>query len=154
MDIYRKPTCTDTTINFLSNHLIEQKMAAFKFHITRMHSLSLDPDKKQKEWKTIQYIPKNNNLPRRLLQKLNHQIQNKVNHTHNEKKHKIWTTFTYHSPKIRRITDLFKNTNMGIAFKVTATLQQLFIPTTQIQTSKHEKVEYTISHAKPTINHM
>ena len=110
--------------------------------------------KKQKEWKTTQHITKNNNFPRRLLQKLNHQIQNKVNHTHNEKKHKIWTTFTYHSPKIRRITNLFKNTNMGIAFKVTATLQQLFIPTTQIQTSKHEKVEYTISHAKPTINHM
>jgi hypothetical protein len=27
-------------------------MAAFKFHITRMHSLTLDTDKKKKEWKT------------------------------------------------------------------------------------------------------
>ena len=34
VDIYRKLTCTDTTINFLSNHPIEQKMAAFRFHIT------------------------------------------------------------------------------------------------------------------------
>jgi hypothetical protein len=59
VDIYRKPTYTDTTINFLSNHPIEQKTAAFRFHITRMHSLPLDPDKKQKEWKTIQTIPKN-----------------------------------------------------------------------------------------------
>ena len=34
---------------------------------------------------------------------------------------------------------MLKNTNIGIAFKTTATLQQLLIPTTQIQTSPHEK---------------
>jgi len=104
-----------------------------------MHFLPLDPDKKRKGWKTIQHIAKNNNFPQRLLQKLYHQIQKKVNHVHNEKKQKNWTTFTYHSPKIRRITNLFKNTNVGIAFKATATLQQFSIPTTQIQTSPHEK---------------
>ena len=49
IDIYRKPTTTDTTINFLSNHPIEQKMAAFRSHLTRMHSLPLNQDKKQKE---------------------------------------------------------------------------------------------------------
>jgi len=27
-------------------------MAAFRFHITRMHFLPLDPDKKRKEWTT------------------------------------------------------------------------------------------------------
>jgi len=42
-DIYRKPNITDTTINFLSNHLIEHKMTAFRFHITRMHSLPPPP---------------------------------------------------------------------------------------------------------------
>ena len=50
VDIYRKPTTADTTINFLSNHPIEQKMAAFRFHISRMRSLPLSPDKKQTEW--------------------------------------------------------------------------------------------------------
>ena len=54
-------------------------------------------------------------------------------------KHKIWTTFTYHSPKIRRITNLFRNTNVGIAFKATTTLKQLLTPTTEAQTSQHEK---------------
>jgi len=34
VDIYRKPTTTDTTINFLSKHPIEHKMAVFRFHIT------------------------------------------------------------------------------------------------------------------------
>jgi hypothetical protein len=78
VDIYRKPTTTDTTINFLSNHPIEQKMAAFRFHITRMHSLPLDPDKIQTEWEIIQSIAKNNNFPQHLLQKLNRQIQSKT----------------------------------------------------------------------------
>jgi phosphoribulokinase len=97
-----------------------------------MHSLPLDHDKKQKEWKTIQSIAKNNNFPLRLLQKPNHQIQNGINRTNNGKKHKkIWTTFTYHSPKI--------NTNIRIAFKATTTVQHLIRPTTQIHTSQHEK---------------
>ena len=34
---------------------------------------------------------------------------------------------------------MFKNTNIGTAFKATTTLQQLLIPTIQIQTSQHEK---------------
>jgi hypothetical protein len=139
MDIYRKPTSTDTKINFHSNHPIEQKMAAFRFHITRMHSLLLDPDKKQKEWKTIQSMARNN-FPRHLLEKLNHQIQSKIDHKQNRKKYsKIWTAFTYHCLQIRKITNLFKNTNIGTEFKATTTLQQLIRPTTQIQTSEHDK---------------
>jgi len=79
VDIYRKPTATDTTINFLSNHPIEQEMAAFRFHITRMHSLPLNPEEKQREWVIIQSIAKNNNFPQHLLLKLNRQILHKVN---------------------------------------------------------------------------
>jgi len=70
IDIYRKPTTTDTTINFLSNHPTEDKTAAFRFHISRMHSLPVDPNKKQKVWEIMQSIPKNNNFPQHLLQKL------------------------------------------------------------------------------------
>jgi len=61
-DIYRKPTTTDTTINFPSNHFIEHKTAAFRYHIYRMYSLPLDPEKKQKEWKIIQAIARNNDF--------------------------------------------------------------------------------------------
>jgi hypothetical protein len=71
VDIYRKPTTTDTTINFLSNHPREKKIAAFRIHITRMHSLPLNPDKKQTEWEIIQSTAKNNNFPQHLLLKLN-----------------------------------------------------------------------------------
>ena len=46
-----------------------------------MHSLSLDPDKKQKKWETIQTIAKNNNVPRHLLHKLNRYKAKLITHT-------------------------------------------------------------------------
>ena len=51
VDIYRKPTTTDTTINFMSKHPIEQKTAAYRFHITSMQSVPLDPSKNKKNGK-------------------------------------------------------------------------------------------------------
>jgi len=38
-------------------------------------------------------------------------------------------TFTYTSPQIRKITDLFKHTNVRIAYKCTNTILHLFKPT-------------------------
>jgi len=48
-DIDHKQNTTDITINFLSNYPIEHKMAAFRYHISRMYSLSLAPEKKNKK---------------------------------------------------------------------------------------------------------
>jgi hypothetical protein len=47
-DIFRKPATTNTNINFFSNHRIEHKIAAFRYHITRIHSLPLTPRRNQK----------------------------------------------------------------------------------------------------------
>jgi len=41
LDIYHKPTTTDITINFHSNHLLEHKLAAYRFFLNRMLSLHL-----------------------------------------------------------------------------------------------------------------
>jgi len=41
ISIFRKPTSTDTTINFHSNHPLEHKIAAYRFHIERMFTLPL-----------------------------------------------------------------------------------------------------------------
>jgi hypothetical protein len=40
------------------------------------------------------------------------------------KQNKKWTTFTYHSPLIRNVTNLFKNTDINIAFKASNTIYQ------------------------------
>jgi hypothetical protein len=41
ISIYRKPTGTDTTIQFSSNHPYEHKTATFKYHIHRMLTLPI-----------------------------------------------------------------------------------------------------------------
>jgi len=61
----QKPTTTDTTINFLSNHPMEHKIATYRHHITRMHSLPLTLKRKQTEWTLIQLIAQNNNFPQK-----------------------------------------------------------------------------------------
>jgi len=92
----------------------------------------------------MQLIARNNNFPQNLLHKLNRQMQHqkkKINHIQTEElnKNKTWTTFTYYSPKIRKTTNLFKNTNVGIAFKNTYTLKQLTHPKTNNKTPEHDK---------------
>jgi hypothetical protein len=92
---YRKPTTTDATINFHSNHPIEHKMAVFRFHISRMYSLPLHPEKKQREGEIIEAIAKNNNFPQNLLQKLNRQIQRKINRKKGVPSRPAYRTVTY-----------------------------------------------------------
>jgi hypothetical protein len=48
IDMYRKPTTTDTTINFISNHPMEHKLAAYRYYLTRVNSLPLSKLRKQK----------------------------------------------------------------------------------------------------------
>jgi hypothetical protein len=125
----------------MPNHPIEQKTTAYRFHTTRTQFLPLDPSKKRKEWQKIRSISRNNNFPQHLLQKLSREIHNKINHTHNRNKDnkRIWATFTYHSPQIRKVTNLFRNTKIGVAFTATETLQQLVRPTTQNPKSDYEE---------------
>jgi hypothetical protein len=69
---------------------------------------------------------RNSSFPLNLLHKLNLQIQDKKTnqgHTNDSNTEKSWTTFTYYSPKIRKITNLFKHTNVKAAFRNTSTLQ-------------------------------
>lgn len=79
---------------------MERKTAAYREHITRMHSLPLTLHSKQKEWATIQLMAQNNNFLKTLIQRLNHQIQRihtDKHHTNNEQQEKkTCTTFTYY----------------------------------------------------------
>ena len=73
MDIYRKTTSIDTTINFFSNQPIEHKIAAYRPHINRMHSLPVMPHRKHKELATIKLFAQNSIFPQTLMEQLNHQ---------------------------------------------------------------------------------
>jgi hypothetical protein len=80
INIYRKPTTTDTTIHFLSNHPPEQKLAAYQFYIRRMLSLPLNQEQKNNEWLYIQHFARNNGFPHYLLLQLKCKIQHDLLH--------------------------------------------------------------------------
>jgi hypothetical protein len=49
INIYRKPTTTDTTINYISNHPMEHKLAAYRYYINRMMTFPLNDENRNKE---------------------------------------------------------------------------------------------------------
>ena len=70
-----------------------------------------------------------NNFPESLITNLKVQIkQQKVHQTQDKDDNQKRATFTYYSPKIGKLTNLFKHTNINIAFKNTNTIQQYTKP--------------------------
>jgi hypothetical protein len=115
--IFRKPTSADTTIHFRSNHPLEHKLAAFNYYINRTLTLPITVQQQQQEWNTIQTIARNSGFPNPILQRLKTKLENRKQKqqqqspiTPTTQQKKKWVTFTYHSPLIRKITNLFKHT--------------------------------------------
>ena len=133
--IFRKPTSTDTTINFYSNHPLEHKLAAYRFH-DRMFTLLLGEVEWQEEWESLKQIARNN-YPINLLQKLKQRRQRKLSHLTllSKSSDTMWATFT--SPQIRKITNIFKQTNVKITYKTNNTILQLTRPTTNTPIPPH-----------------
>ena len=92
-------------------------------------------EQRQEERKNIQQIARHNNLPSYLQIRLMQRIQQKATQpqplpaTTGTDTH--WATFTYSSPQIRKFTNLFKHTNVKIAFKCNNTVSQLTKPVTK-----------------------
>jgi len=143
IDIFQKPTTTSTTINYFSNHPLEHKLAAYRYYIERMFTLPLNKEHQHKEWTTILEIARSNNVPENLLIRLRQQTQQRIAHTTpptGSKSNTKWTTFTYVSPQIRKITNLFKHTKVKIAaIKSPNSRNQILITAHHITT----EVEFT-----------
>ena len=97
------------------------------YYMNRMITLPIT-EKSRKEWKTILAIAKNNGYPihviNNLKEKMTTKKQKHQQHPTINQHNKKWVTFTYFSPIIRRITNLFKHSNLNIAFRATNTVQQ------------------------------
>jgi len=82
---------------------------------------------RKQEWNKI-LMARNNGFPTHLIHGMKKQLiarkegttQRKVDQQHSKK----WVTFTFHSPSIYKITNLFKRINMKIAFQSTNTIYQ------------------------------
>ena len=116
-------------------------MTAYRYLINRMLSLLLSTERRIAEWQKIRTITNNNSSPLHHIAKLRAQIQRKaqVNTASNENNKKNGPPFTYHSFKVRKITNLFKQTDIKIGFKSTNTLQQLTKPKNRNATQGHDK---------------
>ena len=92
-------------------------------------TLPLTEASKQSEWTTVLAIATNNgyatktmNNVKKKLQIKQHKLLNRSHDTFITRKK--WVIFTYHSPLIRRVTNLFKHTELNIAYKATNTIKQ------------------------------
>jgi hypothetical protein len=124
INIFRKPTTTDTIIPNDSNHPIEQKMAAIRYYANRIQTYSLGPVAKTQETNTIKQILQNNKYNPEILTTLTSNITHLSKH-HQERKLQKWAKFTYIGKETRIITKLFKNTQVRTALSTTNKLGKL-----------------------------
>jgi hypothetical protein len=114
LDIFQKPSTTRTTIHARSNHPEEHKTAAYRYSLRRLKTLPISNDKKSIERNIITQITHDNGYTHELVKQLN-MLEQKQDNTL-EPVRKKWTTFTHFSQAIRKINNIFKNTQLHISF--------------------------------------
>ena len=115
----------DITIHSYSNHPHDHKLAAFKYHINRIITTPTNEQVANQEWNKIITMVRNNGFPEQTIHKLRNKLifkKERPLQAQTMQQHKRWITFTYHSPAIRKVTNLFKRTNLQIAFRPNNTI--------------------------------
>jgi hypothetical protein len=80
ISIYRKPTTTNSTINYISNHPMEHKLAAFRYYINRMITFPLNEGNRNSEWNIIRNIAHKNNFPCNRINEFKNQMEHNKTH--------------------------------------------------------------------------
>jgi hypothetical protein len=127
--VYRKPTYTDSIIPYTSNHPAPHKYAAIRYMYNRLNTYQLNNTHYRQEQNTIHNILHNNQFPiqnhTRPQQKQN---QNTTTIEPPTKNNKRWIKFTYVGKETNTITNIFKGTNLRIAYHTTNTIQKQLAP--------------------------
>jgi uncharacterized protein (UPF0335 family) len=108
---------------------MNKKISTFTYYINRLITVPITDKSKQDEWETILAIAKNNGYPTSMIRNLKTRLTiRKQNQKRQQEEETIsrrkWVTFTHFSPLIRLVTNLFKQTNLKVAFRTTNTIQQ------------------------------
>lgn len=135
--VYRKPTCTDTTIPHSSTHPTSHKKAAYRSMLYRAHKFPLQHTELQQEVETINHIAINNGFDPSLINTMSQQIKKKLNKQHNI------TLTTDTTPSVKyvkmpylgimsdKLARLFKNTEVKISFSTNNNLGRKLIHNTK-----------------------
>jgi len=90
--------------------------------------LPITKQAKQQEWKIILAMAPKNRFPLRIIHNLKKKLTAKKQKqklpTTTTQQTKKWVTFSYHSPLIWKITNLFKQTKLNTALPATNTIHQ------------------------------
>jgi hypothetical protein len=98
----------------------------YKCWLHRLYKLLLDKNNKRKELHIIINIAINSGYRKEDIIKLYNQIRKQQNNKVDEiKANKKWVSFTYIGNYISKITKLFKNTNLKIAFRTNNAVEKL-----------------------------
>jgi len=119
--IYRKPTFMDTLISYTSNYPTHHKYAAVRFLFNGLDSYNPQQQEYQQELNIIHNIL-HNTFPIKPYKPPTH---NPVRPTSPRTTKKKWTSFTYAGKKTSYITNLFRWTELNIAFCTTSTIGNL-----------------------------
>jgi hypothetical protein len=69
-EVYRKPTSTDITTHYSSNHPTEHKIAAYRYLIKKINILLIAEINRKQELNNTLIIARNNSFPTQLIQRL------------------------------------------------------------------------------------
>jgi len=112
--IYRKPTFTDTIIPYTSNHPAHHVFATVRFLYNRLNTYDLKQTEYDQELNTIHNILHNNAFPISCHKSPTDSQKAPMEPRTTKKK---WATFTYVGRETSYITNLFKKTELNVAFR-------------------------------------
>jgi hypothetical protein len=124
-------TQTDILIQKDSSHPYEHEISSVNYLTNRLLPYYITKEAKEKQRNIIQEILHNNEYSKNLSTRQPNQHKHNKN-TYKQKKKKKGAIFTYSGKETKNITKLFKETQIGIAFRTRNTVQNVVKPCTQI----------------------
>jgi hypothetical protein len=107
-------------IHYTSCHPKQHKISGIQYLTNRLHTYPLDENAKKKEHNIIKQILTQNSYPPNIIPK----PKQPPNTTSKTNKHEQRAIFTYFGHETHKITKIFKDTQLKIAFRTNNTIQQ------------------------------
>jgi hypothetical protein len=110
--------------HFINYHVTHTNVKCkINYLINRLHTYPISDEAKDIEKNTIKYILHNNEYNTNITQKKLKQKQNP--HTDKQNQKPKWVTFRYNGKETRKITKLFRDTKLKIAYRTKNTVQNI-----------------------------
>lgn len=134
--VYRKPTCTDQTINADSHHPHSHKIAAYNSFVHRLLSIPMSDNDYKEEVNIIKYIAVANGFNSSLIDNLIYKHSNKTSKAPNQKH---YISAKYGSSLSHTFKNVMTRNNITVSFKTTNKLGSLLKERQQTDSTVYDK---------------